>query len=247
LRNSAGETAAGDAAAAVRLARLVLPRHQAAVGRHLLATGEAAGVPQVGHHRLGGAWADARDGLQQTHARVRLGQGVELGLGLVNQRLGLTVLGQGQLQQAAPQLVGGTLGQGLGVLRDARRPDSAQARAPRGAGKRKTDQDSADAVLGGAASTDQGLAAGDEGTPLAGLLGRDDDGGELSQGLQLGQAEGVVLALSVLRLVCLNFQASLAVLATLQARPSSAQRSCTQPARAQASMTTTAGRCLANS
>jgi tetratricopeptide (TPR) repeat protein len=47
---------------------------------------------------------------------------------------------------------------------------------------------------------------------------------------------------SVLRLRCLNFQASLAVLATRQARPSSAQRSCTQPASRQASMTTTAGR-----
>src|SRR5262249_5080075 len=49
-------------------------------------------------------------------------------------------------------------------------------------------------------------------------------------------------SLSVLRLVCLNFQASLAVLATLQATPRSAQRSWTQPARVQASMTTTAGR-----
>src|SRR5262249_29926324 len=54
-------------------------------------------------------------------------------------------------------------------------------------------------------------------------------------------------SLSVLRLVCLNFQASLAVLATLQARPSSWQRSATQPARAQASKTTTAGRGLGES
>src|SRR5262249_17832867 len=52
---------------------------------------------------------------------------------------------------------------------------------------------------------------------------------------------------SVLRLRCLNFQASLAVLATRQRMPSSAQRSWTQPANRQASMMTTVGRSLARS
>src|SRR5262249_39287204 len=49
-------------------------------------------------------------------------------------------------------------------------------------------------------------------------------------------------SLSVLRLECLNFQDSLAVLATLQAKPACTHRSWTQPASRQASMTTTAGR-----
>src|SRR5262245_14644175 len=48
-------------------------------------------------------------------------------------------------------------------------------------------------------------------------------------------------SLSVLRLRCLNFQASLAVLATRQRTPSSPHRSWTQPAKRHASMTTTAG------
>ncbi len=52
---------------------------------------------------------------------------------------------------------------------------------------------------------------------------------------------------SVLRLVCSNFQASLAVLATGHGRPSSWHSSCTQPASRQASMTTAAGRCRVNS
>jgi len=46
---------------------------------------------------------------------------------------------------------------------------------------------------------------------------------------------------SVLRFVCLNFQASLAVLATWQGRPTMSQKSFTQPAKLQASMTTAAG------
>src|SRR5262249_3286425 len=46
---------------------------------------------------------------------------------------------------------------------------------------------------------------------------------------------------------CLNFQASLAVLATRQRTPSCIHRSCTQPASRQASMTTTAGCSLSTS
>src|SRR6267142_461942 len=49
-------------------------------------------------------------------------------------------------------------------------------------------------------------------------------------------------SLSVLRLRCLNFQASLAVLATRQRTPSSPHRSWTQPASRHASMTMTPGR-----
>src|SRR5262249_210092 len=49
-------------------------------------------------------------------------------------------------------------------------------------------------------------------------------------------------SVSVLLLRCLNFQASLAVLAPVQARPRSAQRSWTQPASRQTSLTTPAGR-----
>src|SRR5262249_30618261 len=52
-------------------------------------------------------------------------------------------------------------------------------------------------------------------------------------------------SLSVLRFWCLNFQASEAVLATWQGSSSSAQRSWTQPANRQASMTTAAGRGVA--
>src|SRR5262249_57082212 len=52
---------------------------------------------------------------------------------------------------------------------------------------------------------------------------------------------------SVLDFGCLNFKASLAVLATWQGRPSSWQRSWTQPASRQASMTTAEGRYLAKS
>src|SRR5262249_57979213 len=47
----------GDAAASVHLPRLMLPRHQAAVGRHLLGRPEARRIVQVGGHRLGRAWA----------------------------------------------------------------------------------------------------------------------------------------------------------------------------------------------
>src|SRR5436305_1975586 len=54
-----------DAAAAVRLARLVLARHQAGVGRDLLAAVEAARLVQVGDDGLGGARADAGHRLQE--------------------------------------------------------------------------------------------------------------------------------------------------------------------------------------
>ena len=54
-------------------------------------------------------------------------------------------------------------------------------------------------------------------------------------------------SLSVLRLRCLNFQASLAVLATRQRMPSSAHRSWTQPASRHASMMTTVARFLVSS
>src|SRR5262249_23933793 len=49
---------------------------------------------------------------------------------------------------------------------------------------------------------------------------------------------------SVLRLRCLNFQASVVVLATRHGTPCSTHRSRTQPASRQASIRMTAGRCL---
>src|SRR5262249_5537785 len=53
-------------------------------------------------------------------------------------------------------------------------------------------------------------------------------------------------SLSVLRLRCLNFQASLVVLATRHFTPFAAHRSQTQPAKRQASRSTTAGPCLSS-
>ena len=61
-----------------------------------------------------------------------------------------------------------------------------------GGGQPLVDEQGAVAVLDGDAATDQGLAVGDQGAPLPGLQRRDDDGGQLAQGVQLGQAQGVV-------------------------------------------------------
>jgi len=60
-------------------------------------------------------------------------------------------------------------------------------------GQALADEQSADAVLGADALADEGLPVGDEGTPLArGRIGH-GDGGQLTQGMELGEAEGVVL------------------------------------------------------
>src|SRR5262249_7387982 len=102
-------------------------------------------------------------------------------------------LGQGQQQHAAPQLVGGAVGERPGVLADALQAGAAPGG---GAARRRqslADEDRADAVLGGDATADQGLAVSDEGAPLPRLLVRDDGGGELAQREELGQSQGVVL------------------------------------------------------
>jgi hypothetical protein len=83
-------------------------------------------------------------------------------------------------------------------------------------------------------------AVGDQGAPFAGRLRGEDAVGSWPKASNWARRRAS--SWSVLRLVCLNFPASLAVLATLQARPRSPHRSATQPARAQASMPTPAGR-----
>jgi hypothetical protein len=152
----------------------------------------------------------------------------------------VAVLGQRDVEQPAPQLLGAAVGQRPGQLRDALEPHLGPgAVAPRG-GQPLADEDGPDAVLGGDAPPDQVLAGGDQRPPLAHPLGRDGHPGELAQGVQRGQAEGVVpvgLPLGVLELPGLA-----GGVGDLAGTPSSAPKSLTQPARAQASTTTQAGR-----
>ena len=74
---------------------------------------------------------------------------------------------------------------------------------PAGGGETLADEDGPHAVLHGHAPPDQPLPGGDQGPPLPGRRGRDRDGGQLTQGEERGQAQGVVavgLALGVLEL-----------------------------------------------
>ena len=121
-----------------------------------------------------------------------LPSGVQLGLGGGDQVLGLPVGGQGQVEQPAPQLVRGALGQRPGELGDPGQPAHGPRLGPARGRQPLADEDRPDAVLGRDALGDQGLAVGDQGPPLPHGLGRDDHLGQLPQGKELGQAEGVV-------------------------------------------------------
>jgi hypothetical protein len=80
----------------------------------------------------------------------------------------VAVLGQGRVQQAAPQLTGAALGQRPGLGGEPFEAGSGPGGGAAWGGQALGDEQGADAVLDGDAAADEGLAVGDQGTPLAG-------------------------------------------------------------------------------
>jgi hypothetical protein len=115
----------------------------------------------------------------------------------------MVVVSQRQVQAAAPQVIGGTIGQGTGELVQPLQPQRGPGAVAARRRQTLNDKDGADAVLHRDPAADEVLPQSDEGPPLADTRRGHDDGGQLSQGGELGEAAGVIavgFALGMLKL-----------------------------------------------
>ena len=191
----------GDPAAVIGVGRLVLPGHEAAVGRHLLGGPEPLRLRQEGNDRLGRPRADPGDGCEDLDPLIRLGQLVEFPLRLVEQFLDVGQFAQRQVQAAAPQFRRGAVGDGLGVRGDAGQAELGPGPVPAWRRQPLSDQDSANAVLQGHPPAHPLLTGLDQAPLLADVFLGDGHAGELAELVDLRQTQGIVaigLALEVL-------------------------------------------------